>query len=297
MIYEEVFETPCRGKVITPDPSHFRRGHEPEISARTINSGSGLLRSCRQAHNEGAAVLYGSNVFSFDDHKYYTLTFSVDLCKDGRHRDCILARCDYVFMYDWLITIGARNRLRIRHLELGLFDSESTMTQSTRFIGSKYEEIVIMGGQFLRNALQLLASAHHLDTISLSFQPHADPWDPSNCISRGINTDGFLRLFVPEHYSYMRLSTDLKSALSNVKGINKLYCADITMSEYFSYQAHKWNKVVDVANASLWEVRRAMESSYTPRTDRETPILEGATCVRPSGMFDADLAGGAVSRR
>lgn len=33
MIYEEIFQTRCRGKVINPDPTCFRRGHEGETAA------------------------------------------------------------------------------------------------------------------------------------------------------------------------------------------------------------------------------------------------------------------------
>ncbi len=283
MIYEEVFRTPCRGKVITPDPTHFRRDHEGEVSARTINSGSGLLRSCRQAHNEGAAVLYGSNVFAFDDTRFGYLTSSRDLCNGCQGmwhlESCILDRCDYVFMHDWLVTIGNQNRLGIRHLELRFSSIDFTTTQKSDFPDKMYEDLTLKGGAFVKNALQLLASAHHLETIELFFQPPADPWDPLDCKSQEVNTFGIISLSLPEFYAHKNHWKDLKSMLSSVQGINRLYCADITISKHFSYEAHKWNKVVDDANASLWEVRRIMESGYTPRTDRVNPVLEAATYV------------------
>jgi hypothetical protein len=277
MIYGEMFQTLCGGNVINPDPTYFRRRGKGDLAARTINNGSGLLRTCQQAHNEGAAVLYSSHVFCFDDTKYGTLMSELDpkeCRKDGITQRvleaCMLPRCDYIFMFDWLVTIGHQNRLMIRHLELHFTHPTFAATKTSLWT---MENPGVKGGVFVRRALQLFASAHHLETISLSFQLPAD--------RRG-REDGmweisaFLSFFLPE--SIRGLTNDLKSALSSIKGIKRMYCADLFLSDYCKDFAGD-PKVVDAANASLWEVRRLMESGYTPHDDQILSIFKTATYV------------------
>ena len=67
MIYEEVFQTPSRDGVITPDPSYWRRRQGGDLGSRAVNNGSGLIQSCQQAHNEAVPLLYGNRTFYFDD--------------------------------------------------------------------------------------------------------------------------------------------------------------------------------------------------------------------------------------
>ena len=67
MIYNEVFQTPSRDGIITPDPSYWRRSQGGEIGSRAVNNGLGLIQSCQQARNEAMPILYGNRVFYFDD--------------------------------------------------------------------------------------------------------------------------------------------------------------------------------------------------------------------------------------
>ncbi len=277
MIYGEIFQTSCGGNVINPDPTYFRRRGKGGLAARTIKSGSGLLRTCQQAHDEGAAVLYGSHIFCFDDTEYGNLMYELDAeecSKNGvtqAHLEtCMLTRCDYIFMYDWLLTIGSQHRLMIRHLELRFtFPPFAAVETSLWTIQDPWVKV----GDFVRKALQLFASAHHLETISLSFQLPADRRGHASGMWK---ICPFLSFFLPE--SIRGLTNDLKSALSSIKGIKRMYCADLSLSGYCKDFAGD-PKVVDAANASLWEVRRLMESGYTPHDDQILSIFKTATYV------------------
>lgn len=224
-------------------------------------------------------MLYGSNVFSFDDTEYGTLTSELEHSEDDDARTyleiCSLPRGDYVLMYEWLVTIGYQNRLRIRHLELGFSRFRFMVINEVPLPPWVYRPPTIGDGVFLKNALQLLASAHHLETVSLSFRK------PSDYDCQEVNKPGFVGLFLPNcHWYYNNyFPTDLKSALSSVKGIKRLHCADIPMSDDLSSLDRMWNKDLGDANASLWEVRRVMESGYTTRKGREDPTFEAGTFV------------------
>lgn len=282
MIYGEIFQTPCSGNIIDPDPTYFRRRGKGDLAARTINNGLGLLRSCQQAYNEGAAVLYGSHVFYFDDTKYGTLMSELETEKCSKYgsewANCMLFRCDYHFMHDWLVTIGKRNRLMIRHLELQFTSAKLAAINTSRPERKKEEGGYpsIRDGGFIKIALQLLASAHHLETISLSFQLPADRRGRVDGMWEIHRVYAFLSFFLPE--SIRGLTNDLKSALSSIKGIKRMYCADLSVSDEGTYFAIG-PKIVDAANASLWEVRRVMESGYSPHNDPDLSKCKTATYV------------------
>ena len=138
MIYEEVFRTPRADKTITPDPSYRRRHLGRRYAERTVKYNLGLLQSYQQTHDEAIAILYGSRVFYFDDTSYGFEDIKIeasaycrycsgeggittyDRCLDaynGKHYVKI-PYCDYVDMYDWLLKIGPRNRIQIKHVQI-----------------------------------------------------------------------------------------------------------------------------------------------------------------------------------
>lgn len=210
MIYEDVFQTPSQDGVISPDPTYFRRRIGGDLASRTINNGLGLLTSCQQANHEAAAVLYSNHVFSFDDVQYENLTSMLDISainhsnvrieEQGGYVFYMVPRCDRVLMYDWLLAIGDQNRQRIRHIELQIFDDLFMFADGT--------PNSVMGDH-LAQTLQLIASSHHLETISLSFEIPKQLQDSSYLKSKGYNTEGFTSLFLPKWFD---LSDNLLSA-------------------------------------------------------------------------------------
>ena len=70
MVYLHVFHTPQPFGIITPDLGHIRRQYGDEYAVQTPMVHNGLLHTCQQAYEEGTTVLYGANVFHFDDDPY-----------------------------------------------------------------------------------------------------------------------------------------------------------------------------------------------------------------------------------
>lgn len=146
MAYKEVFRAPLADKTITPDRSYCLRELGRRFAERTVNCDSALLRSCQQVYNEATGTLYGSQVFCFDDtsygHENTAIEASANCCHWLRERSILqddlpsmttfnrrcdaydgkhyveIPHCDFVGINDWLLNIGERNRLKIRHFTL-----------------------------------------------------------------------------------------------------------------------------------------------------------------------------------
>ena len=190
IIYEAVFQNPTG--LVAPDPTRTRRQHDRELTDRTINAGLALLQTCQQVHEEDTAVSYGSTSFYFDgtqhgkerfqievsDHCHYCQRETRDrssgggvlfrhICWDARngkhHID--IPQCDFVTMHDWLSTIGERNRLKLKHLQLCFYGSQFAEVIGENHPGGKEGRPSPVGGDLLEKALKLPASRHNLDTI------------------------------------------------------------------------------------------------------------------------------------
>ncbi len=77
MIYKVLFLSPHEANIVTPDPERTRKANGLEDRALHLTESLSLLRTCQQIHEEASTVLYGSNVFTFDDSphgmKIYTI--------------------------------------------------------------------------------------------------------------------------------------------------------------------------------------------------------------------------------
>ncbi|CAD6575994.1 MAG: hypothetical protein ASARMPREDX12_007670 [Alectoria sarmentosa] len=293
IIYEKVFSTSLNDKVITPDPSYSRRRYDDFCRKhgatylgvdRAINNGLALLQSCQQAHEEAAAVLYGQSTFYFDDSQQYETfsrkTFAVDVsahcyycrqdrcwsaCSGGKHLVDI-PFTDLVTLKSWLSTIGERNRLRIRHIQIHFSDSRFTKVQPAshwtwdRRPGKPSH----VGGDVLAEALQFLAGGHNLDTFGIFFI--SSPRDLLDDVGfqRRLHRMAFGHLFSETYHPH---SGKMMKALSSICGIRMLECEDITDAD------EQDKSEMTAIQGDYRKVKAAMEYGYGKHLKLEAPAL------------------------
>ena len=285
-VYEKAFETPLQDRKITPDPLCTRRRGSKALVDRTINNGLALLLSCKQASEEACTTLYGRNVFYFDDTQHgccnvmtkkgcYCRDCKIisrdDRCSDAsgsKHGIDIIPCCDMVFMHQWLVTIGVKNRLRMHHIEL-------------RFSSSKYIKVLDewschgnprincpVGGDFLEQALKLLSQAHNLETIRITFKAPSKLQRYEVGDERFNSMNAFIKLFSSKY------SSRVKAALSSITGIKRLKCEEMT-GDLLAVGKNGWENIMDAARAGLREVTEAMEFGHPSRLEPGESLLCG----------------------
>ena len=285
IVYEKVFETSLQDNTITPDPAHKCREYsdfdKESFKQRTVGNVLGLLLAGRKAHEEAMEALYGKHVFYFDDtihgpyqikveasaHCYYCRGDLAGGCFDGspgRHYIRV-PWCDFVGMHDWLVDIGEKNRMRIRHIQLHFSGS-----RFVKFLGERHSwfpgfpwKPSPVGGDFLGRALKLLGNAHNLETFRISFNhPSFDEAsDKTQCdISRKrlCAKQAFQLLFQPEK------PRNLKTVLCGIAGVKRLLCQEIGNAEISNANDTHF-RVTDGARAGLRQVREAMEFGHPSR--------------------------------
>lgn len=277
MIHEKVFETPRRDKKIAPDLKYTRRRGKKSLAARTINNCLALLLSCKQASEEACTALYGRNTFYFDDTKRCFLVLYKDAghCKycqsTGRDdraadassskHDIIVPFCDMVYMHDWLSTIGEKNRMRLRHIELK-FSSSTFFQTLDEWSCEGSRGICTFGGDVLGRGLELLSWAHNLETLRITFKkPSTKPRYRAE-YERWSTMHAFIHLFSSKHSGHV---TD---SLSGITGIKRLECAEFTGDPIVLDSNGSMSNLtdeMDAARAGLRRVREAMEFGHASR--------------------------------
>jgi len=104
--------SPHREKLVTPDPSRTRKVNMLKDMSLRLTDSPALLRTCQQIHEEATSVLYGLNVFHFDDEQHGLKTLDVP------GFDRTLRWCDFITIYAFLSLIGHHNTPEISHLKL-----------------------------------------------------------------------------------------------------------------------------------------------------------------------------------
>ena len=159
MIYEVLFVSDHPEKLITPDLVWY---HRDQPRGPNLSNCLPLLQTCQNVHEEAVSVLYGSNVFTFNDQRHDTEGMGVV------EFIFTVQRCDFAPMLLFLIRIGRRNRARIHHLRLHFM--------STVFIAYRGE--VEQGSHsverrgaanWIGDSLELLSSNHNLHSFELIF--------------------------------------------------------------------------------------------------------------------------------
>ena len=166
MVYGLLFETAHKDKFVTPDPAGSRR--QNNLGQRTLNLSDSLplLRTCHVVHREATAVLYGRNVFRFDDRPH----------NDDKHTipgfKMSLPCCDVLTMYFFLVSIGKDNREKLQHIHLNFSDFSFVRYPEERNVGWLHGNA---GASFVGDAVDLLAASHHLQTFTVSFDSAGSP--------------------------------------------------------------------------------------------------------------------------
>ena len=292
MIYEEVFKTPLADKTITPDPWYRRRKLGRRFAERTVKGNSALLRSCQQIHSEATGTLYGSHVFYFDDTSYEDENTAIEAsayccyclgegsmttyngCLDaynGNHY-VMIPRCDFVDMYDWLLSIGKRNRLKIRNIHISLSGSRYAKVLGEQHLIDNPLKPSPVGGDLIKEALALLARGHNLNTFGISFRQRyldfSDIEDGAGFTSVWAQeTNAALIWTAFERIFSNGLDHRLKNALSNIKGIRNLNC-DLT--SVTPQPSGSWTEEGAHALEGFREVKECMEAGHAGRQMVET---------------------------
>lgn len=274
-IYEKTFETPLQDRKITPHLACTHPRGESDPAKRTVNNGLALLVSCKQANEEACTDLYGRNTFYFDDtqhwgfHALFTEAGHCRHCKttgrDDRRshgssseHDIKLPCCDMVFMHQWLVTIGVKNRMRIRHIELHFSSSKFVQVLDEWSCYGKSWKSCPIGGDFVEQALKLISKAHNLETIRITFKTPSkhDKYEPADVSYDSMNA--FRDLFSPKY------SGHVKAALSSITGIKRLECEEMT-GDLLAVGKNGWENIMNAARADLREVTEAMEFGHPTR--------------------------------
>ena len=161
----------------------YKRNHLPLISNRHENDTNrtglagctALLRTCRQINQEASSVLYGQNIFQFDDISY----LYVGQCRHEPSIACIDGTLLSLPLF--IQVIGRENRLRLRHLRLGMSYENRTWCQircdlkRPKPATEAYDKSC--AGCSTRVALELLSSAHNLSILEIEPMLEKPPVD------------------------------------------------------------------------------------------------------------------------
>ena len=147
-IYEVLYEAPHL--TITPDWLDLECYELYSSKVTKFSASVGFLRSCKQINTEASIILYGRNVFVFDDP-----TVKQDRLR-GPSGYFHIPTTKLANMRSFLQVIGPRNRLQLRHVKLliaywtfGSFDSED---------------------QSFADGLELLADGNQLSILEIGFE-------------------------------------------------------------------------------------------------------------------------------
>lgn len=213
IIYELLFQTSCRDKIVTPDPEAKRRTLARNISIprrhQTLNISHSLpfLRTCQQVHEEATRILYGNHTFWFDDIALGFKAYEHDVTKfcstcslgstppdeEGHcihccdkfwvprdvhvcSHDSYPNDCDFMTMHRWLEDIGPSSRLKIRQLHLHF-----TTAQFTKSTEDEDEIPSGIYGELLAEALDMFSGCHNICVFGMSFEKL-----PDGCGRQGI---------------------------------------------------------------------------------------------------------------
>ena len=208
MVYGLLFETAHKDKFVTPDPGGSRR--QNNLGQRTLNLSDSLplLRTCQVVHREATAVLYGNNVFRFDDRPHNVDKHTVPGFKMS------LPCCDLLTMYFFLVSIGKGNREKLQHIQLN-FSAYSFILYPEE-IRDRQKLDWNAGAGFVGDAVDLLAASQHLQTLSVSFDAAGSP-----------SEDNYLK-FSNAHLtmlSFLVLHKKLAGRISAITGIEQFRCS------------------------------------------------------------------------
>ncbi|KAG8528633.1 uncharacterized protein KY384_006320 [Bacidia gigantensis] len=316
-VYFWAFDTLPKNRTV--QPSLNKRPYlGPFGPAGPIANVNPLLRSCRQIHDEATLLLYSKHKFYFDDTHHGVATMKVRLSEFGEkslcHRDkydshiqCTqskakryhkkgdfvrMPKCDITTLNKWLQTIGTRNRLMIRNIELSLSGARFTHFRGGKdnitydlgrqwMNGSSYH--TALGGHLLESAFHLLARGHGLQTLTVTFAGpelgYSDPNDYTRPYERAANrTEALVYAFK----DFFHPSSRMRWALNSIKGVEKFtFHVPEGVFEDFAGLAvdlqpwkEAWQGVMKVTNSIEQQAMAISGTSLADRTGIQTVIIK-----------------------
>ena len=155
-VYEKLFVR--HGAHMTPDSVHTNDRHN--LYQQHWNSPVALLRTCKAIHEEAATILYSRNTFHFHDINVccHCCTGDSDIDMDLEMEG--VETCETPNFKLFLLDIGAKNRMRLRHLVF-------TFRRNYERGGCNSQ------GRFIADAFNLLARGNALRIMELEFSGRA----------------------------------------------------------------------------------------------------------------------------
>ena len=148
-------------------------------------------------------MLYGNNVFRFDDHPHNSDEHTMPAFNTS------VPYCDYLTMYFFLVSIGKSNREKLQHIHLDF--SEATFVRYPEEVGIYGNLRENAGASFIGDAVELLAASHNLQTVSVSFNATSvsqkDKWSYSSAM-----------------LDYFYICSKLARKISAITGIEQFKC-------------------------------------------------------------------------
>ncbi|MCJ1257285.1 hypothetical protein MMC24_005110 [Lignoscripta atroalba] len=184
-IYQILFQG-SKSNVVQP----IKKVHHPKPMLPWIRDGVPLLRVCKIVNAEAAAILYGRNVFCFDDSSRGV----------GGEK---INECAITAMYAFLRLIGVENRLRIRYLQIEMHKFRFCYYDNESIVGARAET---NGGKYLGDAFELLSRGHGLKEICIEL----------DCESN--------RAKLPSHLFRPIEESKLLQQLQKIKGLKSFRC-------------------------------------------------------------------------
>ena len=184
-IYRLLYESIEKERCISPDI--YRTRHRLDFPSGQVKkptatmalraNGSGLLRTCKQVHEEATIVLYGINVFHFTEnlHPLPTNAFANADMESPRH-ELLLGRIslfggmsDLLQMKDFYDMIGASNRAKMRHVRIQLNVDSRFIEHAPSPCAYADFSLTGKGANVLCDALDMIAMAGgKLDTLEFT---------------------------------------------------------------------------------------------------------------------------------
>lgn len=148
--------------LVTPDSARSRKRNNIERYALNIADNLPLIRTCQPVYEEATSILYGENIFDFDDQTHGTESYLVP----GFNMS--LPWCDFMTMYLFLSRIGSRNRLKIQYLRLGFYTQAFTTYPHER-IANIWDGMEGGSGALVGDALEFLSQRHNVLRFEIQF--------------------------------------------------------------------------------------------------------------------------------
>ena len=176
-IYAELFLSKRKDKIVTPDLGRTRRKPNAQCKAnrysrrrlayRTLNLTSlAFLRTCQQACDEAADVLYGKHVFHFSDQPHLEKP-SANTALSWASNEHRMPLCDFVTVLAFFRSLSSTSRKKLHHLQIEFLTRGLVAPSASSEIA--WESHPLRGGPDLVEVLKMVTAEFELRTFRVVF--------------------------------------------------------------------------------------------------------------------------------